>query len=123
MRRLALLLVALVAAACTGVPVRTPDIEGVVREVDHGAGTLLVVAVPLHRDHVPAARYGDRVLVRITEATRILKDVGGVYEPVTLGEMVPGDRSRVQAWFVGPVTRSIPPQAEAQVVTYWRLAP
>lgn len=118
-----LVLVALVLTSCSGLPMRSPDMEGVLREVGTGDSTLLVEAVPLHVEHVPAARYGDRVVVRITARTRILKDIGGVQETTPFRDVVAGDRSRVQVWFTGPVTRSYPARAEAEAVLYWRLAP
>lgn len=101
----ALVVAALAVASCGGgVPARTPDITGVIRQVtDHDGGLTVLVSGASDIDRISADVDAKTVLLRQTAD-------GGV-ETATMGEVTPGRQASL--WIDGPLAESYPPQGRA----------
>ena len=112
MRRMLVLLVAAVTStACSELPWRPADVEGAVTAAS--ASTLRIESGP-----TPA----DGVIVRITDRTRLYRDIGGTRERIAAGDVRAGPLQRARMWFAFGVATSGSPR-EADVVLVWTLAP
>ncbi len=113
MKRMALSLALVVAAACAppGPPSRTPDITGTITRI-----TALADGVLLLVETVPTDTSGSpKAAVRVDGSTRIFG--GGVSESqrnATSADLVTG--MEVSVWFDGPVAESYPVQAKAGII-------
>ena len=92
-----------VSDATASIPRTTPSIIGQVTAI-----TLPTIVV----EEKPTEPHGsDKAVVRITDATQVLRRGGGVMSPTELrvGQLV-------KVWFTGPVMESYPLQATARVI-------
>lgn len=122
LRRSFVLALAVVLSSCQGLPSRGADVEGRVSNVvspGDGTGALLVEWVPTE----PRRGLYARALVLITGNTKLYRENAGDLQAIQFREVLGGENWRARAWFRGPVTRSEPPQAEAEVVVVWVVAP